>query len=135
MKIRKTGLYTVILVLICGLFAACAHTKAAQTGAHGKDAVLIEGQVSERKLIKGKKPVIPDGILKKDGVSTVKFYFFVTPGGRVSDKIMTVKSSGYAGIDGSSKDALLKFRFEPLDIKDEQAGYATFTHYAREVTK
>jgi protein TonB len=96
---------------------------------HLAGASLI-GPVADRRLVSYTTPAYPDWA-KREGVEgSVSIRFIVLPDGRVKPNILVEKTSGFEDFDRNAKDALLGWRFEPLEkgAHGDQWGVITFNY-------
>jgi TonB family protein len=94
------------------------------------DGMTLAGPVADRTLVRYGKPLYPDRA-KREGIEgDVDLYFIVLPDGRVKENVLVQKTSGFEDFDRNAVDALLAWRFEPLDggRTGEQWGSITFEY-------
>jgi TonB family protein len=92
--------------------------------------VSISGPVSDRPLVSYQKPTYPEWAKREAVEGSVNIYFVVQPDGTVKTNVMIQKTSGFEDFDRNATDALLAWRFKPLErgVTGEQWGSITF-HY------
>lgn len=93
-----------------------------------KDALLIQGQISGRRMISAAKPVFPRWAQQQGINATVTIFFVVIPSGTVKGNAYVEVTSGYEELDKNALEAVLKFRFEPISSSEDQSGYATIRY-------
>ncbi len=93
-----------------------------------KQALLIQGNVSGRRILVSKKPLYPRWAQDSGITAAVTLFFTVTASGEVKSTAMIERTSGYPELDELAREALLAFRFEPLTSETDQTGYATFRY-------
>ena len=94
------------------------------------DGMSLIGPVADRMLLSYGKPKYPDWA-KREGIEgAVDLYFIVLPNGKVKENILVQKTSGFEDFDRKAIDALLAWKFEPLDggRTGEQWGSITFEY-------
>jgi TonB family protein len=94
------------------------------------DGMSLIGPVADRILLSYGKPQYPDWA-KSEGIEgAVDLYFIVLPNGKVKENILVQKTSGFEDFDRKAVDALLAWKFEPLDggRTGEQWGSITFEY-------
>jgi TonB family protein len=92
--------------------------------------ISMSGPVADRPLLSYRKPTYPEWAKREAIEGSVNLYFVVEPDGTVKTNVMIQKTSGFEDFDRNATDALLAWRFEPLDggATGEQWGTITF-HY------
>lgn len=92
--------------------------------------ISMSGPVADRPLMSYKKPTYPEWAKREAIEGSVNLYFVVQPDGTVKTNVMIQKTSGFEDFDRNATDALLAWRFEPLEggATGEQWGTITF-HY------
>ncbi len=88
----------------------------------------LEGPVSDRALLSYRLPGYP-GWAKSEGIEvSASIYFEVRPDGRVDDNILIEETSGYQDFDRSAVEAVLSWRFQPVEgnLSANQWGRITF---------
>ena len=92
--------------------------------------VSMTGPVADRPLVSYRKPAYPDWAKREAIEGSVDIYFVVQPDGSVKTNVMIQKTSGFEDFDRNATDALLAWRFQPLQsgVTGEQWGTITF-HY------
>lgn len=96
--------------------------------------ISLAGEVSNRTLVAYTTPEYPDWA-KRDGVEvSVRLYFTVLPDGRVKENILIEHTSGYDDFDRRARNALIAWRFDPLQTGsgDEQWGRIEFKYRLRQ---
>jgi TonB family protein len=94
------------------------------------DGMTLAGPVADRMLVEYGKPRYPDRA-KREGIEgDVDLYFIVLPDGTVKENVLVQKTSGFEDFDRNAVEALLAWRFEPLDggRTGEQWGAITFEY-------
>ena len=94
------------------------------------DGMSLVGPVADRMLVSYDRPGYPDWA-KREGIEgAVDLYFIVMPSGKVKENILVQKTSGFEDFDRNAIDALLAWKFEPLDggRTGEQWGAITFEY-------
>lgn len=91
-----------------------------------KEALLIQGDVAGRKIIRSEKPAYPRWLQEAGITASVTISFSVAPDGSVKKNAMVYRTSGYPELDSLAIDALMGFKFEALPTGGDQGGYATF---------
>ena len=86
----------------------------------------ISGPLAGRKILSLSLPKYPDWAREKEIEADVVIRFFVSADGRVMDRMILERTSGYPELDQLSMDALKKFVFVPLQGEDDQWGIITF---------
>jgi TonB family protein len=92
--------------------------------------ISMSGPVADRPLLSYRKPAYPEWAKREAIEGSVNLYFVVEPDGTVKTNVMIQKTSGFEDFDRNATDALLAWRFEPLEggATGEQWGTITF-HY------
>lgn len=93
-----------------------------------KDALLIQGQISGRRMLAAKKPIFPRWAQQQGINASVTIYFVVRPDGSVKDNAYVEVTSGYDELDKNALDAVLQFKFESISSSEDQSGYATIRY-------
>ncbi len=93
-----------------------------------KQALLIQGDVAGRGILVAKKPSYPRWLQNQGVEAAVTLAFTVMQDGTVKDTVMVERTSGYTELDDLAKEALLQFKFVPIDTAGDQSGYATFRY-------
>ncbi len=93
-----------------------------------KDALLIQGQISGRRMLSAPKPVFPRWAQQQGINASVTIYFVVVPNGNVKENAYIEVSSGYDELDKNALDAVLRFKFEAISSSEDQSGYATIRY-------
>lgn len=109
---------------------AAKAAKAESTAKRMIDGMSLVGPVADRMLISYGRPGYPDWA-KREGIEgAVDLYFIVLPNGKVKENILVQKTSGFEDFDRNAIDALLAWKFEPLDggRTGEQWGAITFEY-------
>ncbi len=90
----------------------------------------LTGPVADRPLISFTKPEYPEWAKKEAVEGSVTIYFLVLPNGHIKENVMVQKTSGFGDFDENAINALLAWRFEPVEKSalGEQWGTITF-HY------
>ena len=90
----------------------------------------MSGPVADRPLVSYSKPAYPEWAKREAVEGSVNLYFVVEPDGTVRTNVMIQKTSGFEDFDRNATNALLAWRFEPLESSatGEQWGTITF-HY------
>ena len=94
------------------------------------DGMSLVGPVADRMLVSYGRPGYPDWA-KREGIEgAVDLYFIVLPSGKVKENILVQKTSGFEDFDRNAIDALLAWKFEPLNggRTGEQWGAITFEY-------
>ncbi|MCB4791442.1 MAG: energy transducer TonB [Elusimicrobia bacterium] len=92
-----------------------------------KKTVEIIGPVTNRKVITSYLPVYPGWARAKHIEADVVIKFFVSPEGKVREKVYIERTSGYIQLDRLTTEALQRWVFEPVeDSKGDQWGIITF---------
>lgn len=88
----------------------------------------LSGPVADRPLISYSTPDYPEWAKRECVEGSPTIYFVVLPDGRVKESVVIQKTSGFDDFDRNAIDALLTWRFEPLqkDQSGEQWGTITF---------
>ena len=96
--------------------------------ADSKKAVSIAGPLAGRKILSMVLPVYPEWAKAKGIEADVLIRFFVGPEGRVQERMLIERTSGYKELDDICMEALQKIVFVPLPAgsKEEQWGIITF---------
>lgn len=92
--------------------------------------ISMSGPVADRPLLSYRKPAYPEWAKREAIEGSVNIYFVVQSDGTVKTNVMIQKTSGFEDFDRNATDALLAWRFEPLEsgATGEQWGTITF-HY------
>jgi TonB family protein len=91
----------------------------------------LAGPVADRPLISYRVPRYPDWA-KKEGVEgSVELYFVVLPNGKVKENVMVQRTSGFQDFDWRATQAILAWRFEPLDDPAAGEQWGTITLHFR----
>lgn len=104
--------------------------RADSTASRMIDGMSLVGPVADRMLVEYGRPGYPDWA-KREGIEgAVDLYFMVLPSGRVKENVLVQKTSGFEDFDRNAIEALLAWRFEPLDggRTGEQWGAITFDY-------
>ncbi|HSG27054.1 MAG TPA: energy transducer TonB [Candidatus Krumholzibacterium sp.] len=94
------------------------------------DGMSLVGPVADRSLVGYGMPGYPDWA-KVEGIEgSVDLYFIVLPNGSVKENILVQRTSGFEDFDKNAIDALLAWKFEPLEggRTGEQWGAITFDY-------
>ena len=94
------------------------------------DGMSLVGPVADRMLVSYGRPGYPEWA-KREGIEgAVDLYFIVMPSGKVKENILIQKTSGFEDFDRNAIDALLAWKFEPLNggRTGEQWGAITFEY-------
>jgi protein TonB len=88
----------------------------------------LSGPVADRPLISYSTPAYPEWAKRECVEGSPTIYFVVLPDGRVKESVVVQKTSGFDDFDRNAIEALLTWRFEPLqgDQSGEQWGTITF---------
>ena len=95
--------------------------------------ISMSGPVADRPLVSYRKPTYPEWAKREAIEGSVNLYFVVEPDGTVKTNVMIQKTSGFEDFDRNATDALLAWRFEPLEsgATGEQWGTITFQYRLR----
>lgn len=93
-----------------------------------KSALMITGQIAGRQIINTVKPAYPNYLQAQGTQGEVTIFFYVKQDGTVKENARIENSSGYTELDQNALEALLQFRFAPIDASEDQSGYATFRY-------
>ncbi len=108
--------------------APSAPVNADIAAAGSNKAVSIAGPLAGRKILSMVLPAYPDWAKAKGIEADVLIRFFVGPEGRVQERMLIERTSGYKELDDLCMEALQKIIFVPLPpgSKEEQWGIITF---------
>lgn len=84
-----------------------------------KKSVDIVGPIVGRKIIKSYLPVYPDWAKARNIEADVAVRFYVSPDGRVREKLYLERTSGYSKLDKLVMEAIRKWVFEPVSAGDQ----------------
>lgn len=94
-----------------------------------KKSVEIVGPVTKRKVLRSFLPVYPDWAKAKHIEADVVIRFFVTPNGKVREKIYLERTSGYGKLDQLAIEAIRQWMFEAIATSTgDQWGVITFRY-------
>ena len=87
----------------------------------------ISGPLADRKILKAAAPRYPDWAKSQGVEADVIVRFYVSADGRVLDRMIIERTSGYHRLDELCKKTLKKMLFAPLEKGDQvEWGYITF---------
>jgi TonB family protein len=92
-------------------------------------SVEISGPLAQRKIVSMPLPSYPQWAKSRGIEAEVVIRFFVSGEGKVRDRMILERTSGYRELDQLSMEALKKWIFAPLDSGSEEAdqwGIITF---------
>jgi len=94
-----------------------------------KKTVEIMGPVVGRKIITSYVPVYPDWARAEHIEADVVIRFYVSPEGKIREKLYLERTSGYSKLDRLAMEAIKKWVFEPLETDGgDQWGIITFRY-------
>ncbi|TPW19139.1 MAG: hypothetical protein FD126_2989, partial [Elusimicrobia bacterium] len=102
--------------------------RAVETKTVKKNAVEIEGPLSNRRVVARSLPQFPDWAREMGLVEAeVAIKFYVTPEGAVvGDSLRVERTSGYGRLDRLAMDHLKVWKFQPKAISGNEWGVITF---------
>lgn len=94
-----------------------------------KKSVEITGPVVGRKIVTSYIPVYPDWARAEHIEADVVIKFYVSPEGKIREKLYLERTSGYSRLDRLAMEAIKKWVFQPLETKGgDQWGIITFRY-------
>lgn len=94
-----------------------------------KKSVEIMGPVVGRKILTSYLPVYPDWARAEHIEADVVIKFYVSPEGKIREKLYLERTSGYSKLDRLAMEAIKKWIFEPLETNGgDQWGIITFRY-------
>jgi TonB family protein len=94
-----------------------------------KKSVEIMGPVTKRKIIKSYLPEYPNWARAQQIEADVVIRFFVSPDGKVRQKMILERTSGYSKLDKLAMKAIQEWIFESISAGDgDQWGVVTFKY-------
>lgn len=107
--------------------AAQPAAEPALQAARSKKAVELSGPLAHRKVLSVVLPSYPEWAKARGVEAEVVIRFFVSPEGRVLDKMYVERTSGYKELDDLSLEALRGWVFAPVEGGEaDQWGFITF---------
>lgn len=107
--------------------AAQPAAEPALQAARSKKAVELSGPLARRKVLSVVLPSYPEWAKARGVEAEVVIRFFVSPEGRVLDKMYVERTSGYKELDDLSLEALRGWVFAPVEGGEaDQWGFITF---------
>jgi len=90
----------------------------------------LSGPVADRPVLHYVVPAYPEWAKREAVEGSVTIYFIVLPNGNVKENVMVQKTAGFEDFDENAVNALITWRFEPLDagMTGEQWGTITFNY-------
>lgn len=94
-----------------------------------KKSVEIMGPVVGRKILTSYIPVYPDWARAEHIEADVVIKFYVSPEGKIREKLYLERTSGYSKLDRLAMEAIKRWVFEPLETSGgDQWGIITFRY-------
>lgn len=94
-----------------------------------KKSVEIMGPVVGRKILTSYLPVYPDWARAEHIEADVVIKFYVSPEGKIREKLYLERTSGYSKLDRLAMEAIKRWVFEPLETSGgDQWGIITFRY-------
>lgn len=100
---------------------------APKTDLGSNKSVEISGPLAQRKVLSSALPSYPEWARAKNVEAEVVIRFFVSAEGRVRDRLILERTSGYPELDRLSMEAIKRWTFVPLSgAQEDQWGIITF---------
>jgi TonB family protein len=91
-----------------------------------KGALLITGQIANRRVLRAAKPTYPLWAREKNIQAEVFINVTVKPDGSVKDNAYIQTSSGYGELDQLAMEAIMQFMFAPSVGSADESGVVVF---------